>query len=84
MAQDQSEWTTITVRKPVKEKLDAKRGSRPWTEFLEELRQSHADPITLNEITDVAEYLNDELEVNVDYAEIERRVERAIEEATKS
>lgn len=81
MAQDQIDWTTITVPREVKEELDAERGSRPWGAFLEELRQTHADPITLNDAEELAAFLNEELDVAVDYAEIESRVKRALEAA---
>jgi len=81
VAQENQEWTTITVHPETKEKLDKERGSTPWSAYLEELRKAKADPITLNDAQEIADILTDEIETGVDYAEIESRVKRAIEEA---
>jgi len=78
-----AESTTITVDRWVKESLDAHRDGRPWNQYLEKLRREHADPITINDVHDLAEVLIRELDTgggsDVDYAEIERRCERAVE-----
>jgi len=62
----ETEWTTITVPKHVKADLDVERGSKPWGAFLEELRKEHADPITLNDVSELADQLEAELEQSVD------------------
>jgi len=81
VAQENQDWTTITVRPETKVKLDAERGSTPWSAFLEELCDAKADPITLNDAKEIAEIVSNDIETGVDYTEIESRVKRAIEEA---
>lgn len=56
-----TESTTITVDRWVKESLDRYREGRPWNQFLEQLRREHADPITFNDVDEIAEQLKNEL-----------------------
>lgn len=76
MAED-IEYTTITVPKGVKEDLDEQRGATPWGAFLEELRQEHADPITLNDAQAIAEEVTENIAaggVKVNAGEIAERI----------
>lgn len=68
---DEIEWTTITVPKPVKEDLDSHRDGRSWGSYLETLRREHADPLTMNDAEQLAEYLEKRLEsTDVDSREL--------------
>ena len=53
--------TTITVDRWVKASLDEHRDGRPWGQFLEQLRREHADPITINDVGELADRLDEEL-----------------------
>lgn len=55
------ESTTITVDRWVKESLDRHRDGRSWNAYLEQLRREHADPITLNDVEEIAEHLKNEI-----------------------
>jgi len=57
----ETEYTTITVRKRTKERLNEHRDGRPWDQYLEKLRREHADPVTLNDMGELADSLEDEL-----------------------
>lgn len=58
----ETEYTTITVMESVKEDLDKERNGQPWSAFLEELRQEYADPITLNDVEEIADRLGERLD----------------------
>lgn len=53
--------TTITVSRFVKQSLDAQREGRPWGIFLEKLRREHADPLTVNDVDELAKVLKNNL-----------------------
>jgi len=54
MAEEGSGYTTITVPREVKEALNEERNEQPWGAFLEQLRQQYADPISLNDTSEIA------------------------------
>ena len=56
-----SGYTTITVREETKERLDAHREGQQWDAYLEQLRREHADPVTINDVQELADRLVDEL-----------------------
>lgn len=58
----ESGYTTITVREETKERLDEHRDGKKWDAYLEELRREHADPLTLNDAEEIADYLAKRLE----------------------
>lgn len=65
MAQDTDSgttYTTITVQESVKQDLDEYRDGRSWSEFLEKLRQEHADPVTLTDAEEIAEIVSESIE----------------------
>jgi hypothetical protein len=62
-----TETTTISVPRYVKASLEAHKDSdEGWGEFLERLRQHHADPLTMNDAEAIAEYVGDRLEARFD------------------
>lgn len=56
-----TENTTITISRLTKARLDEYRDGRSWDYFLEQLRREHADPITINDVSELADILVDEL-----------------------
>jgi hypothetical protein len=56
------EKTTITVDRWCKAQLDYERDGKPSNEYLEELRQAKADPLTLNDTAEIADVILDELQ----------------------
>lgn len=83
-----TENTTISVQRITKQRLDEHRDGRNWDVFLEQLRREHADPITYNDVSDIADELKNQLsmvnEPTVDH-DVEGLIERveALEEAVK-
>lgn len=77
-----AESTTITVDRWVKESLDRHREDRPWNAYLEKLRREHADPLTLNDVHELADELKNELSmaddpgVSTDVEGLVEKVER--------
>jgi hypothetical protein len=65
-----AEETTITCRRYTKQRLDTHRDGRPWDVFLEQLRQSHADPVTMNDIGEIADAVAREANADVDTGEL--------------
>lgn len=59
-----TEQTTITVNRITKMRLDEHRDGRPWDTYLEQLRREHADPLTINDVNELA----DSLEASLDLA----------------
>lgn len=74
-----TEDTTITVPRYVKAHLDENRDGQNWGPYLEKLRRVNDDPLTMTEVDEIADRLAEQLEMNVDYAEIEHRLERVLE-----
>ena len=70
MPREETEYTTITVPKRVKNDLDEHRGGRPWAVFLEQLRREHADPITLNDAEEIADRVVERVDGEVDAGEL--------------
>lgn len=56
-----TEKTTISVSRITKQKLDEHRDGRPWDTYLEQLRREHADPLTINDVNELADNLEDAL-----------------------
>lgn len=65
-----TDFTTISVPESVKARLDEQRGARPWGAFLEQLRQEHADPITLNDAEAIADHVAERVESEPDTGEL--------------
>lgn len=79
-----SGYTTITVREQTKERLDEHRDGQKWDEYLEMLRREHADPITVNDVEELADLLVDTIGAEaggpaVDDSEIAREVARQLD-----
>lgn len=82
-----SEPTTITIRRYTKQRLDADRDGKPWDRYLEGLRRSKADPLTLSGVDEIADRLNDRLGLDDDLRAQLDRIESATqttEERTNS
>lgn len=62
MPRGETGYTTITVPVDVKESLDEHRDGRPWGTYLEQLRREHADPLTINDVQELARLLSEELD----------------------
>lgn len=69
-SESETKYTTITVTDRVKEDLDTHRDGRPWSVYLEQLRQEHADPITLNDAEEIADKVAQSVESGVDENEL--------------
>jgi len=72
-----AEATTITVRRYTKQRLDDDRDGKPWDRYLEELRRSKADPLTLSGVDEIAERLNEQLGLDADLRDQLDRIESA-------
>jgi hypothetical protein len=59
------EWEQITIPKPVYDRLNHKRGVQSWGDYLDELRMVRDDPITLNDGQEIAEYVQEEIDVDM-------------------
>ncbi len=72
-----TEDTTITLPRIVKASLDEHRDGKKWGPYLEELRRNYADPLTLNDAEEIAEYVTkqlDTIDLDVDEREIANMV----------